>query len=86
MRKILDAALAVAAFLLSLFFVFITAYLVDLHVMPAVRKGSLSVDTSTMILNRVWHGNEIYIILAAYVVLAGIFAYVGVKRLRALHR
>lgn len=61
------------------FFVVIIAYLVSSEVSPALQQGSLNVETSTMILNRVWEGNQIYILLAAYLLLACASAYGAIR-------
>ena len=68
---------ACAAFLsaVSAFFLVIVVMLVGSEVLPAVATGTLDVDTSTMILNRVWQGNEIYVLLAAYLLIAGVAAF-----------
>lgn len=52
-----------------LFFFFSWIVFVD-EISPAMKGGSLSVQTSSMILNHVWVGNEIYILLVIYVVIA----------------
>ena len=48
-------------------------------VLPAVRSGSLDVETSSMVLNVLWEGNEIYVLLAAYLLLAGTSAYGAIR-------
>ena len=73
---------SIALFLLSLFLVYVVFYIVRTDVLPALQSGTLSIETSTMILNRVWDGNELYLLLSAYVVLACGFAYGGVRLLR----
>ena len=60
----------------------IIGYLGSSEVMPAIRQGSLNVQTSTMILNRTWEGNEIYLILAVYLALAVALGYGSYKLLR----
>lgn len=68
---------ACSAFLSAVcaFFVAIVVLLVGSEVLPAVATGTLDVATSTMILNRVWQGNEIYVLLAAYLLVAGVAAF-----------
>jgi hypothetical protein len=63
----------------SVFFVAITAYLFSTEVLPAIKNGSINVETSSMILNILWEGNEIYVVLAAYTLLAGGFAYGAIR-------
>ncbi len=82
MTKLLSIIAALVFFASSLFFVVIVASLVQSEVLPALGRKTLSVDTSTMILNRVWVGNEIYLLLAAYTVLACLLAFVGLKFVR----
>ena len=69
-------------FATSLFFAVIVVYLVSTEIMPAIEKGSFGVESSTMILNVLWEGNEIYIVLTAYVLLAGAFAYGAVRAIK----
>lgn len=82
MKRLLSAIAALVFFASSLFFVVIVASLVKSEVLPGLGRKTLSVDTSVMILNRVWAGNEIYLLLAAYTLLACVLAYVGLKLLR----
>lgn len=86
MKNLLSGVAAFVLFSLSVFLVVIIAYLVRSEVMPAVEKGSLSVETSTMILNRVWEGNEIYLLLAAYTLLVFAFAYGGIRYAKKVKR
>lgn len=78
LKKLLNGIISVLLLSICAFFVAIIAYLVDSEVSPALENGSLNVETSTMILNRVWEGNEIYVLLAVYTLLAcvsGLIAY-----------
>ena len=77
MKNLLNLIASIALFLVSLFFIFAVVYLVRSEVMPALGNGSFTIDTKTMVLNRVWVGNEIYMLLAAYTLLAVAFAYGG---------
>lgn len=79
MRKLLDCIFSIVLSSISAFFVAIVAYLISSEVSPAIEKGSLNVETSTMILNRLWEGNEIYVLLSAYVALACLFAYGAIR-------
>ena len=79
LKKLLNGIVGIVLFSISVFFVAIVAYLVSSEVSPAIKKGSLNVETSTMILNRLWEGNEIYVLLAAYILLACAFAYGAIR-------
>ncbi len=79
MKKLLNGIFGIVLLSISVFFVAVVAYLVSSEVSPAIKKGSLNVETSTMILNRVWDGNEIYILLATYILLACAFAYGAIR-------
>ena len=79
LRKLLYVFAGIAFFSVSVFFVAITAYIFSAEVLPAIRNGSFNVETSSMILNILWEGNEIYVVLAAYTLLAGGFAYAAIR-------
>ncbi|MFK8051532.1 MAG: hypothetical protein AB8F65_01060 [Woeseiaceae bacterium] len=81
-RKFAFALLGLVSLVISLFFLMIIAYLVSSEIMPALAEGSLNVTSSTMILNRVWQGNEIYVLLLAYLLLAFGFAIGAYRALR----
>lgn len=66
---------SIILFSVSVFFVAIAAYLFSSEVLPALKNGSFNVETHSIILNVLWEGNEIYVVLAAYTLLAGGFAY-----------
>jgi len=57
---------------------------------PRFRELSWSVSGSTMILNRVWEGNEIYILVALYagiglgLVAGGVFAWKGSRKAQTI--
>lgn len=70
LSRILNGVISILLLATGTFLVFIVVYLISTEVMPALDQGSLNVQTSTMILNRVWHGNEIYILLVAYLLVA----------------
>jgi uncharacterized membrane protein required for colicin V production len=74
-RGIVSATLLVV----GIFFAVIVAYLTSTEVMPALKQGSLDVTTSTMILNHVWEGNEIYVILGVYTVLACVLVWLAIR-------
>ncbi|MDJ0908401.1 MAG: hypothetical protein QNI99_04380 [Woeseiaceae bacterium] len=82
MKKLLYGISGIALLLVSVFFIWVINYLISSEVMPAVRNGSLNVETNTMILNIVWEGNEIYILLATYALAAIAAAYGSVRLLK----
>lgn len=82
-RKLLVGAAGLALLLLCAFFASITLYVARSEVWPAIGNGTLNVETETMILNIVWEGNEIYVLLAAYALLAAGFAYGAYRAFRA---
>jgi hypothetical protein len=67
--------------------------LVQSEVLPALAAGSFNIQTNSMILNRVWEGNELYWLLAAHATLvlalavaftlSARFAIVGRRRPKA---
>ncbi len=79
LKKLLNSIVGIVLFSISVFFVAIVTYLISSEVSPAIKKGSLNVETSTMILNRLWEGNEIYVLLAAYILLACASAYGAIR-------
>ena len=79
LKKLLNGIVGIVLFSVSLFFIAIVAHLVSSEVSPAIKKGGLNVETSTMILNRVWEGNEIYLLLTTYILLACAFAYGAIR-------
>ena len=79
MKTLLDIAFALGPFLISLFFLGSAAYVISSDVWPAIENGSLTVETSSTILNHTWHGNDIYILLAAYILLAIAFAFGAIR-------
>ena len=82
LKRILTGAAGVTLFFVSAFFFWVISYLVSSEVMPAIRNGGLNVETDTMILNIVWEGNEIYILLAAYSLAAAALAYGSLRLLK----
>jgi hypothetical protein len=70
MIKVIAAAASVISLTASALLMIVIVYLVRSEVIPAVGAGSFDIETSSMILNRVWRGNELYGLLAAYVALA----------------
>ena len=82
MKRLLFGFAGIVLSLVCAFFVWVTGYVVSTEVMPAVRNGSLSVETDSMILNILWEGNEIYILIAAYALAAVAFAVAAVRVIR----
>ena len=82
LKKLLYGISGIALLLVSAFFIWVIRYIVASEIMPAVRNGSLNVETNTMILNIVWEGNEIYVLLAAYALAAIAFAYGSIRLLK----
>lgn len=78
-KKLLGGLAALLLLSISLFFVWIIAELFSSEVWPSVKKGSLNVETNSMILNRAWEGNELYWLLAAYLLVACLCAYGAVR-------
>jgi hypothetical protein len=58
------------------FHAWVIAILVESEVIPALAAGSFNIETNSMILNRVWEGNELYWLLAAHATLVLILAVV----------
>ena len=52
----------------------VIVHLVRAEVIPALAAGSFNIQTNSMILNRVWEGNELYWLLAAHTTLVLILA------------
>jgi len=75
LKKLFYIIASIVLLATGLFFAVIVAYLFSTEVLPALENGNFDVETSTMILNIVWEGNEIYALLAAYTLLAGGLAY-----------
>ena len=75
---------SISLLLLCLFFVFFAGYQVKSEVLPAIANGTFAIDTETIVLNHVWKGNEIYVLIAAYALLAIVFAYGGIRLAKSL--
>lgn len=56
------------------------------EVLPALTAGSFRIQTSSMILGRVWNGNELYWLLAGYGALVLILAVACVRTARVAFR
>jgi hypothetical protein len=75
LNKLFNVIVGLALFSVSIFFVVIVAYLVSTEIMPAIEDGSMTIESSVRVLNILWEGNEIYLVLSAYVLLAAGFAF-----------
>ena len=68
MRRFLAVALALTLLAAGVSLGAATVFLVQGEILPSLPAGSLSIESESMILNRVWRGNEIYLLLAVYAV------------------
>jgi hypothetical protein len=93
MKRVLAAFLSIALLAWIAFHVTVIVSLVQSEVVPALNAGSFDIQTNSMILNRVWVGNELYWLIAAHAalvlvlavasMLAAKFAMQGRRRLKA---
>ncbi len=83
MKHLVYGLVGIVLLFLSGFFAWAVAFLFRSEVWPAMREGNLSIETNTMVLNVLWEGNEIYALLAAYLMLAGALAYGAIRAFRA---
>lgn len=68
--------------LLCALFAWFTAIIVNNEVLPALKTGTLNIDTSSMILNRTWDGNEIYIIIGLYAACSLFFGHLAFRLIK----
>ena len=54
-------------------FLFFTALVLLYEVVHRIEDGSLAVHGATMVLNEVWSGNEIYLVVVSYLTLSYLF-------------
>jgi len=54
----------------GLIFVYFAMQISFDEILPSMSSGTLSVETNSTILNRVWVGNEIYLLVLLYLVVA----------------
>jgi hypothetical protein len=85
LKRLLAALVSVALLAWLAFHAWVIVHLVQSEVMPALAAGSFNIRTSSMILNRVWEGNELYWLIAAHATLVAILAIV-ITRLAGLRR
>ncbi len=86
MKRFLYGTAGLAFASLGVFFLGITLYVARSEVWPAIQRGSLNVDTNSMILNILWEGNEIYVLLLGYLLLGTAFAFGAVRAFSAAIR
>jgi hypothetical protein len=79
LKKLFYIIAGIVLLSVSMYFAAIVTYLFSIEILPALKNGSFNVETSSMILNVLWEGNEIYALLAAYTLLAGGLAYGAVR-------
>ena len=79
MKRLANGTGGVVLLSLCASFGYFAFYIARSVILPAAQSGSLSVESSTMILNILWEGNEIYMLLTAYILLASVFAYGAVR-------
>jgi hypothetical protein len=82
MKRLLAAFVSIAALAWGSFHVWVIVSLVQSEVMPALAAGSFNIQTNSMILNRVWEGNELYWLLALHAALVAILAVVVARSAR----
>jgi hypothetical protein len=73
-KRALAAFASIALLAWLAFHVWVIVHLVQSEVLPALAEGSLNIQTNSMILNRVWEGNELYWLLAAHATLVLVLA------------
>ena len=76
MKRVLAAFVSVGLLAWIAFHAMVIVSLVRGEVIPALEAGSFNIQTNSMILNRVWEGNELYWLLAAHATLVLILAVV----------
>jgi hypothetical protein len=82
MMKFLKIVSSLILFVIGLFFVFFIWIVVSDEILPVLENGSLTVQTSSTILNHVWVGNEIYLLLTIYAAVAAAFISSGTVLVR----
>lgn len=63
-------------------FLYFTYVVASDTVFPAVADGTLSVGSDSMVLNVLWEGNEIYLLLSIYLAAAVAFLTAGIGMAR----
>jgi hypothetical protein len=73
-KRVLAACASIALLAWMAFHATVIVSLVQSEVVPALAAGSFNIQTSSMILNRVWEGNELYWLLAGHAMLVLLLA------------
>ena len=68
--KFLRITSATVLWTTGLVFIYFAMQIVFDEILPVLSNGTLSVETRSTILNRVWVGNEIYLLLLIYLLVA----------------
>ena len=82
MKRVLAALASLISLALIVVFTTGIVSLIQSEVMPALTAGSFKIDTDVMVLNRVWKGNELYWLLAAYTTLVLVLIVVCLRTAR----
>ncbi|HET7607489.1 MAG TPA: hypothetical protein VFL84_02340 [Gammaproteobacteria bacterium] len=82
MKRALAGLAAIVALAWMTFHAFVIVLLVRSEVVPALAQGTFNIQTSSMILNRLWEGNELYWLIAAHAALVLILAVVAMRTAR----
>ena len=83
LKKFAYGVVGIALACVSAFFGSVVLYIARSEVWPAIQKGTLDVETSSMVLNVLWEGNEIYLLLLGYLLMAAGFAIAAFRALKA---
>lgn len=82
MVKFLTITSAITLWMGGLVFVYFAMQIAFDEILPALSSGTFSVATSSTILNRVWLGNEIYLLLLIYLLFAITLVSAGTRLFR----
>lgn len=78
-KKLLSGFFGIVLLSISIFMAAIVLNLISSEVLPAIKQGSLVVETNSMILNHLWEGNEIYVLLASYILMSCASAHGAIR-------
>jgi hypothetical protein len=82
MTRVLAAFASIALLAWISFHAMVITSLVRSEVLPALAAGSFNIQTNSMILNRVWEGNELYWLLAGHATLVLVLAVLFTRSAR----
>ena len=82
MKRVLAALASIVSLASIVVFAMGIVSLVQSEVIPALVAGSFTIQTDSMILNRVWEGNELYWLLAAHATLVLVLGLVFARSAR----